>query len=126
MATSFRFDGDAIIHRIPEPLLAAEIPLSRLDAHVAEQEQNLFQLAASLVTQTRACSAEIVWGDAGHRAFRTRVLHYTPDDFGLNPFAAIRPALFIARKIVPERRFAAVIHDCKPEATHAGIGIVRT
>ena len=24
--------------------------------------------------------------------------------FGLNPFAAIRPALFIARKIVPERK----------------------
>ena len=46
--------------------------------------------------------------------------------FGLNPFAAIRPALFIARKIVPERRFVAVIHDCKPKATHAGIGIVRT
>jgi hypothetical protein len=46
--------------------------------------------------------------------------------FGLNPFAAIRPALFIARKIVPDRMFEAVIHDSKPEATHAGIGIVRT
>ncbi len=27
--------------------------------------------------------------------------------FALNSFAAIRPPLFIARKIVPERRFAA-------------------
>jgi hypothetical protein len=66
---SVRFDADAIIHRVPEPLLAAEIPLSRLDAHMAKQELDLVQLAASLVTQTRACSAEIVWGDAGHCAF---------------------------------------------------------
>ena len=33
---SVGFDADVIIHRVPEPLLAAEIPLSRLDAHVAE------------------------------------------------------------------------------------------
>jgi len=49
-ATSVRFDADAIIHRVPEPLLAAEIPFSRLDAHVAEQKLDLLQLAASLVT----------------------------------------------------------------------------
>jgi hypothetical protein len=58
-ATSVRFDADAIIHRVPEPLLAAEIPLSRLDAHVAEQKLNLFQFAASLVTQARARSTEV-------------------------------------------------------------------
>ena len=122
MATSVRFDADAIIHRVPEPLFAAEIPLSRLDAHVAEQELDLFQLAASLVTETRACAAEIVCiAHFEHASFTTPQM-----TFGLNPFAAIRPALFIARKIVPERRFAAAIHDCKPEATHAGIGIVRT
>jgi hypothetical protein len=46
--------------------------------------------------------------------------------FGLKPAAAILPALFIARKIVPDLRLAAVIHDRKPAATHAGIGIVRT
>ena len=66
---SVRFDADAIIHPVPEPLLAAEILLSRIDAHVAEQELDLLQLAASLVTQTRACPAEIVRGDAGHCAF---------------------------------------------------------
>lgn len=41
-AASVRFDADAIIHRVSEPLFAAEIPLSRLDAHVAEQEPDLF------------------------------------------------------------------------------------
>ena len=44
-----------------------------------------FQLAASLVTETRACAAEIVWGDARHRAFRTRILHHTQDDFRAEP-----------------------------------------
>jgi hypothetical protein len=126
MARSRGFDADVIIHGIAESLLAPEISLSGLDAYVAEQKLNLFQFAARLVTQARAGSTEGVWGNAGHRAFRTRVPHHTPDDFRANPVAAIRPALFIARKIVPERRFAAVIHDCKPEATHAGIGIVRT
>jgi hypothetical protein len=85
VATSVRFDADAIIHRVPEPLFAAEIPLSRLDAHVAEQELDLFQLAPSLMTQTRARAAEIVWGNGWHRAFRTRVLHHTPDDFRAKP-----------------------------------------
>jgi hypothetical protein len=83
--TSIRFDADAIIDGVAESLLTPEISLSGLDAHMAEQELDLFQLAASLVTQTRACSAEIVWGDAGHCAFRTRVFHYTPDDFRAKP-----------------------------------------
>ena len=103
-----------------------EIPLSRPDAHVAEQEQDLYQLAASLVTQTRACSAEIVWGHAGHRAFRTRVLHHSPDDFRAKPVRGDFARFVYRPKYCSERRFAAVIHDCKPEATHAGIGIVRT
>jgi hypothetical protein len=62
LPTSVRFDSDAIIHRVPEPLFAARMPLSRLDAHVAGQELDLFQLAASLVTQTRAYAAEILCG----------------------------------------------------------------
>ncbi len=65
-----------------------------------------------------------MWRDAGHSAFRTSILHHTPDDFRIEAVDRDRPALFISRKIVPEPRFAAVIHDCKPAATHAGIGIV--
>jgi hypothetical protein len=76
-----RFDADAIVHRVAESLLAPEISLSGLDAHVAEQKLNLFQFATCLVTQACASAAEIVWGNAGHRGFRTRVLHHTPDDF---------------------------------------------
>ncbi|MBZ5626920.1 MAG: hypothetical protein LAQ69_50835 [Acidobacteriia bacterium] len=37
-------DADVIIDGIAEPLFAAEIPLSCLDAHVTEQELDLFKL----------------------------------------------------------------------------------
>jgi len=111
---SIRFDADAIIHCVAEPLLAAEIPLSRLNAHMTRQELNLLQLATGLVTQARARSAEVVRRNAGHTAFRTSALDDAQMTFGLNPLLAIRPALFTARKIVPEPTFAAVIHDATP------------
>jgi hypothetical protein len=31
-----------IVHGVPEPLLATEVPLGRLDGNVAEQELDLF------------------------------------------------------------------------------------
>jgi hypothetical protein len=55
--TSVRFDADMIVHSVAKALLAAEIPLSRLDAHVTEQKLNLFQLATGLMAQARARSA---------------------------------------------------------------------
>jgi hypothetical protein len=91
-----------------------------------QQELDLFQLAASFVTQPRACSAEIVWGDAGHCAFRTSVFHYTPDDFRAKPVRGDSARFFYRPKDCSRTRFAAVIHDCKPETSHVGIGIVRT
>lgn len=72
---------DAILRDYKDRLLCAQVlaaelgprgefeDFSRFDAHVTEQELDLFQLAAGLVAQARACSAEIVWRDAGHRAF---------------------------------------------------------
>lgn len=126
MATSVRFNADAIIHRVPKPLFAAEIPLSRLDAHVAEQELDLFQLAASLVTETRACAAEIVWGDAGHRAFRTRILHHTPDDFRAKPVRGDSARFVYSPKDCSRPEVCGRYPRLQTEATHAGIGIVRT
>jgi hypothetical protein len=39
----------SIIYRISQVLFAAKIPLCRLDRRMAEQELNLFQLAAAAV-----------------------------------------------------------------------------
>jgi hypothetical protein len=53
---SVRFDADAIVHRVPETLLSAAIPLSRLDAHVAEQKLKLFQFTAGIFCRARLCT----------------------------------------------------------------------
>ena len=57
----FGFKADVVVNSIPESLFAAEIPFSRLDADVPEQELNLFEFSPGLVTQARACSTKIVW-----------------------------------------------------------------
>jgi hypothetical protein len=51
-----------IIHGVPEPLFATEVPLGRLHRNVAEQELDLFQFTTSLVAQARTGSSQIVWG----------------------------------------------------------------
>jgi hypothetical protein len=61
-------------------LFAAEVPLRRLDAHVAEQELNLFKLPARFVTQTRACASQIVRSNILQTTFRTPGLHHPPDN----------------------------------------------
>ena len=55
-----RFQPDAVIHRILEALLTAKITLCRLDGHVPEQKLYLFELPASLVTETGTGPAEVV------------------------------------------------------------------
>jgi hypothetical protein len=57
--TLIRFDADAVINGVPETLLAAEVPLRRLDAHVTQQKLNLLQLATGLVTKARARSSTV-------------------------------------------------------------------
>jgi hypothetical protein len=59
-------------------LLAAKVPFRRLDAHVAEQELDLFELPAGFVTQTRACATKIVRSHILDTTFRTPGLHHTP------------------------------------------------
>jgi hypothetical protein len=62
-------DADVIIDGIAEPLFAAKIPFSCLDAHVTEQELDLFKLPAGLVTEARTGSTQIVKGNAIKAAF---------------------------------------------------------
>jgi hypothetical protein len=50
-----------IIHGVPEPLLATQVPLGRLDGNVAE-ELDLFQFTACLVPQAYSGSLRTVFG----------------------------------------------------------------
>lgn len=47
------------IHGVAEPLLAAEIPLSRLEAHMTEQKWNLFQLATGRVARSAVSASSL-------------------------------------------------------------------
>jgi hypothetical protein len=73
--------ADFIVNRISKALLAAKVSLRRLNAHMAEQELNLLELPAGLVTQTRACAPHVVGSHIVEAAFRTSSSHNTPDDF---------------------------------------------
>jgi hypothetical protein len=45
-----RLDANPVVHRCPDPLLAAEVELSCLDRDMPEQKLNLVQLPAGRVT----------------------------------------------------------------------------
>jgi len=72
--------ADFIVNRISKALLAAKVSLRRLNAYMAEQELNLLELPAGLVTQTRACAPHVVGSHIVEAAFRTSSFHNTPDD----------------------------------------------
>ena len=66
---SGRFESDLVVDRISESLLAAQIPLRRLDGHMTEQELDLFKLPASFMTQARACAPQVVRSNMFKTAF---------------------------------------------------------
>jgi hypothetical protein len=55
-----RLDPNAIVHCVPDSLLAAEIFLSRLNQNVSKQKLNLLQFAASDMVKTGTRAAEIM------------------------------------------------------------------
>ena len=90
-----------------------------------EQELDLLQFVATLMTQTGA-RAEVMWSHVSEIAVLARLLHNTPDDFGTEPMRAIRPDLLIARKIGPSVIFASVIQFSRATTIQYGTGTVRT
>src|ERR1017187_5824815 len=55
--------GEAVVHRMPEVLLATQVSFGRLHRGVAEQKLNLLALPATRMTQLSARSPQIVWRD---------------------------------------------------------------
>ena len=75
-----RFEADFVVDRISEPLLAAQISLRGLDADMSEQELDLLELPAGLMTQTGTGATQIVRSNTIQPAFRAPSLHNSPDD----------------------------------------------
>lgn len=76
---------------------------------MAKQELDLLQLATTFVALSSARPTEVVRCHIGKITGLARLLYNAPDNLGLNPSGAIRPALLIARKIGPSMIFASVI-----------------
>ena len=58
-----RSEVEKVVHWMPEILFAAEIAFRGLDRCMPKQELNLLKLTTAVVTQFRAGSPEIVWGN---------------------------------------------------------------
>jgi hypothetical protein len=62
---------NSMLYGVSEPLLAAEVSLSCLDALVPEQELDLLDLAAGVVTQAGASAPKVMGSDARQTALST-------------------------------------------------------
>jgi hypothetical protein len=61
--SSERSERKAVVHGVPEVLLAAQVTFGSLPRCVSEQKLNLLQFAATRVTQLRAGPAQIMGCD---------------------------------------------------------------
>jgi hypothetical protein len=76
-----RLKADVVVHGIPQPLFAAQIPFGGLDADMSQQELNLFDFSPSFVTQARACAAKVVRRNVRHSATAGSLFGNTPNHF---------------------------------------------
>jgi hypothetical protein len=79
-APSIGFDAYVIVYCNPKPLLAAEVSLGRLNAHVAEKELNLLQFTACHVTQPCASASQIEQYHATKSSIANRYERFDSDD----------------------------------------------
>ena len=77
-----RLQADVIVDRIPESLLASQVPFRRLHRNVPQQELDLLQFAASLMAQTGSSPPEVVRGQGRNLTCLRFLLYHAPDDLG--------------------------------------------
>jgi hypothetical protein len=119
------FDPDAIVHGILQPLATSQVVLCRLNAHMTEQELDLFQLSACYVAEPRARAPQVVRSQLGKSCLGCTFLHHSPDDFFSDSFPQTDPLLFTHRKIRPLETRAATVQSSTAALTQSGTGTVR-
>ena len=60
MSSKFRLKSHGVVHGVSELLLRPEIPLRRLNRHVSQEKLNLLQFSPRYMTESCACSSEVV------------------------------------------------------------------
>ena len=73
------FDAQAIVNGSPNSLLAAEVPLGRLNGDVPEEELNLLEFAARRMAQPSTRSPEIVRREPLNTRFTGVLANEMPD-----------------------------------------------
>lgn len=86
LCSAVGLDADPVVDRVFEPLLAAKIPLGRLDGDVAQQKLDLVQLASGLAAQAGTGSTQVMRG----QIFNGRSLGAV---FGNMPYDPLRYAI---------------------------------
>jgi len=71
-------DSDPVVDGISKMLLAAKVPLGRLDGDVPQQELDLVQFASGFAAQAGASPSEVMWGKPINGRFLGAVLHDMP------------------------------------------------
>lgn len=78
-----RFNPEAIIHGVLQPLRASQVVLGRLNAHMAEQKLDLLQFSAGNVAELRIRAPQILRRQLGDTSLGCTLLHHCPaDPFG--------------------------------------------
>jgi hypothetical protein len=76
-----RLDANAVIDGRLNALLAAEVPLGRLNRDVSEQELNLLQLATRRMAESDTCPPEVMRREPINARFTGVVPNDVPDCF---------------------------------------------
>jgi hypothetical protein len=70
---------EAVVYRVPEILLAAQVSFGGLNRRMAEQELNLLQFTAARMAQLGTGPTQIVRRDALQPCFFATALYHVPD-----------------------------------------------
>jgi hypothetical protein len=79
--SALRFDADSIIDGAANALLAAQVPLGRLDGDVPEKKLNLLQFATRRMAEPGTRPAKIVWRKPFNACFAGVLPDHVPDGF---------------------------------------------
>jgi hypothetical protein len=94
-------EGEQVVHRMSEILLASQVTLGRLHRGVPEQELNLLQLTTAAVAQLRTSSPQVCGAICSKPALSQQVLTTYHTTFCEMPFPHTFPILATARNILP-------------------------
>ena len=88
-----RLNPNTVIYGVSDFLLAAQVTLGGLYGHVPEEELNLFELAASNVTEPGACPPQIVRRNLLNAGRFREVLNHVPNNLLRQAISPDGPAL---------------------------------